>query len=326
MGEAGIATRALSPYLGARLSFGAFDAAGATAPGQLPVAELVEVYGVGRRRGVSALCVLLGGVVSHSLSPALHNGNFEATAPSLLYVPFALRSLEEELPGLSGRLAGLGLPLVGASVTIPFKEQAARWAGGTLAAANTLLPLDGGWRAENTDRDAFDALVPPAPPGARALVLGAGGTARTAAESLAALGYRVAVSSRREAPARAVAEASGGEVLPPGALEAEPRAGLWAVLVNATPLGLGPNDPLPCPASLVTSSLLVVDAPYRAGGTALSRLAASRGGRILDGFALLVAQAARQASLFTSRPTSARSLLASLSASRRALFELKVNP
>lgn len=336
MGEAGIATRALSPYLGAGLSFGAFEGPGPagqaapTAPGQLPVSELSEVYGVGRRRGVSALCVLLGGVVSHSLSPALHNGNFEATSPALLYVPFALRSLLEELPALASRLAALGLPIAGASVTIPFKEQAALLAGGTgatggagrEAAANTLLPEGGGWRAENTDRDAFEALVPRAPRGARALVLGAGGTARTAAEALAALGYRVTVSSRREAPARAVADAAGGEIVSAAALVADPRARLWTVLVNATPLGLRPDDPLPCPESLVTPSLLVVDAPYRPGGTALARLAAARGARVADGFALLVAQAARQATLFTSRPATARSLLATLPASRRSLFDI----
>ena len=340
MGEAGIATRALSPYLGASLSFGAFDAPSATAPGQLPVDELVQVYGVGRRGGVEGICALFGGVVSHSLSPALHNGNFEAGGDPLLYVPFALRSLEEELPSLAARLARLGLPLRGASVTIPFKDEAARIGGGGLPAANTLLPSGTGWRSENTDRDAFDALVPPAAAGERALVLGAGGTARTAVEALLARGYRVTIAARTRARAEALARSTGAadEVVDvidvAGVADVADVAGVvpqvasfsgahpFALLVNATPLGLRAGDPLPCPEGVLRPPLLVVDAPYRPGGTPLARLARARGLRLVDGFTLLAAWAARQATLFTSRPATAAGLVGSLPASRRGSLEV----
>ncbi|MGZ5431054.1 MAG: type I 3-dehydroquinate dehydratase, partial [Thermoanaerobaculia bacterium] len=166
MREAGIATRALAPYLGAALAYGALLPGRVTAPGQLLARDLAEIYGVARPRKVSRLFGLLGGVVSHSLSPALHNANFEALGLDALYVPFAMLVLGTELEPLVTSLDALGLPLVGASVTIPFKEEAAllsdRAEDGERA-VNTLLrssapgqPLR--LRAENTDRAAFEAV------------------------------------------------------------------------------------------------------------------------------------------------------------------------
>ena len=91
-------------------------------------------------RRVEALFALLGSRVSHSFSPAIHNAAFEALGLAALYVPVALGSLREELPRLREALAGFGLPLRGASVTIPFKEEASALAGGTAGSVvNTLL-------------------------------------------------------------------------------------------------------------------------------------------------------------------------------------------
>ncbi len=165
MGEAGIATRVLSPYLGAALSFGALDPLRATAPGQVGARDLADVYGIGRARRVRRLFALLGDRVSHSLSPALHNANFEALGQDALYVPFALRSLGSELPELVAGLDALGLPLVAASVTIPFKEEAAHLADAEEKAVNTLVRVSGPgaparFRSANTDRDAFERVIP----------------------------------------------------------------------------------------------------------------------------------------------------------------------
>ncbi len=67
-------------------------------PGQIAARDLADVYGVGRPRRVRRVFALLGDRVSHSLSPALHNANFEAVGQDALYVPFALRALGKELP------------------------------------------------------------------------------------------------------------------------------------------------------------------------------------------------------------------------------------
>jgi len=322
MGEAGIATRVLEPYLGAALAYGALVRGRATAPGQLLARDLAEIYGVGRAREVSRLFALLGGVVSHSLSPALHNANFEALGQDALYVPFAMRMLGRELEPLVASLDALGLPLAGASVTIPFKEEAALLSGSAEdgeTAVNTLLRLSAPGqplrlRAENTDRVAFEAVIED---GGVALVLGAGGTARIAMDVLGRKGYEVFLMNRGDERGAALAKAKGAHYLSQKSSRAFPQPD---VLINATPLGLKEGDPLPCEQSLLRPGMLVIDAPYRAGGTELVRAARAVGARVVDGQTLLLLQAAGQATLFTGRDTSPRELLLRLAPRLRSLF------
>ncbi len=320
MGEAGLLTRALSPCLGAALSFGAALPGEATAPGQLLASDLLDVYAVGRPRPVEALFALLGGRVSHSLSPALHNAAFEALGLPALYVPVALRSLREELPVLRGALSALGLPLGGASVTIPFKEEAARVAGAVEGSVgNTLLfGVDGSVSAANTDREALLEAIPEAPDGGAALVLGAGGMARAAVEALVERGFSVDVAARNAPRAAALASGCGARVVSNPAGSGLP----YGVVVNATPLGLDASDPLPCDGALLAPGVLAVDAPYRPGGTPFAAEALRRGARLVDGFSLLLSQAAGQSALFTGRPAGAAALAARLPARIQALFEV----
>ena len=319
MGEAGLLTRALSPYLGASLSFGAALEGGETAPGQLPAADLVDVYGVGRQRRVEALFALLGGRVSHSFSPAIHNGRFEELGLPFLYVPIALASLESEGGPLREALEALGFPLRGASVTVPFKEEAATLAGAPGEARNTLLfAPDGTLSSANTDREALLSAIPDAPEQGAALVLGAGGMARSAVEALVARGWRVDVTARAAARAAALAASCGAR-----AVASPTSAGVaYAAIVNATPLGLDAEDPLPCAGTLLSPGVLAIDSPYRPGGTPFARLALRQGARLVDGFALLLSQAAGQSALFTGRPVDAASLAARLPARISSLFEV----
>ena len=319
MGEAGIATRALAPYLGARLAFGALRAGEVTAPGQLPAADLSEIYGVSRPRRVESLFSILGGVVSHSLSPAIHNACFEAYGIPSLYVPFALRSLREEFRPLVSALDDLGVPLRGASVTVPFKEEAALEATpAEKGAVNTLLREGGAFSSANTDRTAIVSFLPPPSPDGRALVLGAGGTARAALEALRSAGWPAAVFSRTASRTRDLAADTGATCL-----ESLDPSRRWDVLFNATPLGMKEEDPLPCPAAMLAPGVLLIDAPYRPGGTALARAARRAGAAVRDGFDLLLAQAALQVALFSGRGATVDELRSRLPERIRRPFEVK---
>ncbi len=170
-------------------------------------------------------------------------------------------------------------------------------------------------RGENTDGEALDELIPSAKEGERALVLGAGGTARIAVGILRKKRYEVFVSTRDREKGEAFAVRSGSVFHSENLPGVSPR-----VLVNATPLGLGADDPLPCEASILVPGLLVVDAPYREGGTALARAARAAGCEVVDGFTFLLAQAAGQAALFTGRSVSAADLVSRLPARKRGLF------
>ncbi|MBK9063258.1 MAG: type I 3-dehydroquinate dehydratase [Acidobacteria bacterium] len=325
MGEAGIATRVLSPYLGAAQSFGALDPARATAPGQLAARDLADVYGIGRPRRVRRVFALFGDRVSHSLSPALHNANFEALGQDALYVPFALRALGKELPSLVAGLDALGLPLVAASVTIPFKEEAAHLADADEKAVNTLVRVSGPgaparFRSANTDRVAFEQVVPERSAkteGGPALVLGAGGTARVAVEVLLRKGWEVRLVNRGEERGEQLASETGAIFHSKKSSDPIPFP---AVVVNATALGLREGDAIPCPPEFLRPGVLVIDAPYRLEGTDLARAAYAAGAAVVDGQTLLLLQAAGQATRFTGVETRPADLLDRLAPRLRASF------
>ncbi len=176
MGEFGHFTRPLAPWT--------YVASTPVAPGQPTPAEMFDGYGVERLSLWPALFGVAGDPIAHSQSPALHNAAFARDESDAVYVRFRVRELApfwEAFLTYGGR---------GLSVTAPLKEQAAACAESpspevlACGAANTLL-ADG--RAFNTDYDAYLELLPRHH--RRALVLGAGGAARTAVVALRELQY-----------------------------------------------------------------------------------------------------------------------------------------
>ncbi|MGZ6971570.1 MAG: shikimate dehydrogenase family protein, partial [Thermoanaerobaculia bacterium] len=265
------------------------------------------------------------------------NANFEALGIDALYVPFAMRMLGREIEPLHASLDALGLPLIGMSVTIPFKEEAALLSGAAEngeRAVNTLFrtsppgqPLR--LRAANTDRLAFEAAIEDASKeregghSRTALVFGAGGTARVAMDVLRKRGWEVFVSNRTGKRGEDLARETGAHALSKKSEAAWPDA---SMIVNATPLGLKATDPLPCEQSLLRPGMLVIDAPYRAGGTELVKAARAAGARAVGGQTLLLIQAAGQATLFTGRETSPEDLLSRLPTRFRSLFSSVEKP
>ena len=156
---------------------------------------------------------------------------------------------------------------------------------------NTLTLEAGGHVAgDNTDAAGLlDALGEPVPH--TALVLGAGGAARAASWALAHAGARVTVWNRTHTRARALADELG--------VESAERPGPAELLVNATSVGLRPDDSLDG-LPLVDASV-VVDLVYGDASTPLARWAAERGARLVDGLEVLVRQGARSLTLWTGR-------------------------
>lgn len=79
----------------------------------------------------------------------------------------------------------------------------------------------------------------------------------------------------------------------------------YAVLVNATPVGIESHPGLPLQASLVRPDLWMADVVYVPLDTALVRLARARGCPVVDGGGMAVHQALGAFELFTGRPTDA---------------------
>jgi len=297
MGPASAPGRVLSALSGASLIYGPIERH--TAAGQVPLEDLLRVYEVNRPRRIEALFGIIGGDVSQSLSPILHNALFRARDLPYLYLPLPVSDFSRGKP----QELGFDPPFRGFSVTQPWKREAAATAVPSedvraTGAANTLLFVRGRWRSENTDVDGiFDPLADyDTGEGRSAVILGAGGVARAAVVAARRLGYEVFVASRRDERADALAEELKVDSLALADV-AQSEADLY---VNATPAGSREEDPSAVPVRALGHRPLVFDCVYRRGGgeTATIRAARAAGCAAIGGLQMFAAQAVRQARLF----------------------------
>jgi shikimate dehydrogenase len=201
--------------------------------------------------------------------------------------------------------------LAGVNVTVPHKRAAYELADerseavAAIGAANTLSFESTGIRAENTDASGLLAALPPGfePAGSRALMLGAGGSARAVAWALAGAGARVTVANRTEARAVELADELGVAALTGLGPGATIDLSGFALVVNATSVGLATlGAPPPAPgadlkalrleADQLVSPLVVVDLVYGSDPTELAATSTSGGATLIDGLEVLVRQGA----------------------------------
>ncbi len=238
--------------------------------------------------GRTRVFALLGDPVSHSLSPAMQNAAFHALGLHAVYVP--LRCAAEDVPSLIRALTRAG---GGGNVTVPHKMVAAeavaqlRDSARTLGACNTFWAVGEESAGDNTDVEAVrEALGTLCPPQSGWLIVGTGGSARAVVGAARACGVGVAVRSRdaeRQRRFEAWAESCGVGSVP---------AESCGVVINATPIGLRADDPLPIPLDLLSAATVALDLVYRRGETPWVRALRARGLRAADGRGVLVAQGA----------------------------------
>jgi len=139
--------------------------------------------------------------------------------------------------------------------------------------------------------------------GARVLLLGAGGAGRTAALKLAAEGVsELFLVNRTRSKAEAVASEIRERGLSIKVVEGYP-AGAVDLVLNATSLGLNPNDPVPFDERQFSlrRAAAVYDMVYRPAETALLKGAEAAGCRTANGLGMLLYQGARALELWTGR-------------------------
>jgi shikimate dehydrogenase len=249
----------------------------------------------------TALCAVVLHPAGHTRSPAMHNAAFEAMDLDARYVAFDVRP--EDLGAALAGARALGIRQL--ALSIPHKvtalahldavDETARRIG----AVNTATLRDGRLHGANTDWiGAVRALERERPlGGARAVVLGAGGTARAVVFGLLERGARVRVLNRSVERARALAAELGAEAA--GAL-AELAELPCDVLVNTTSVGLR-EDRSPVEAAWIARDAVVMDAVYDPPETRLLRDARARGACTVGGKWMLVEQAREQVRLWTGR-------------------------
>jgi shikimate dehydrogenase len=251
--------------------------------------------------GATRLAAVIGSPVRHSLSPAIHNAAFAAAGLDWVYV--ALEVPPGHAPGAFEGMRSLGI--AGLSVTMPHKDAAFAAvdshsvAALKMRAVNCVQLVDGLLVGHNTDGDGFvDSLRLDAgtdPGGMRAVVVGAGGAARSVVEALGRAGVSdLAVVNRTAERAREAVQLAGSVG----------RVGSWQdvrdadLVVNATSVGLG-GAGLAIPAEYLRSGQVVADLVYHPLETPLLLAAKGVGAHVVDGLGMLVHQAARQFQLWT---------------------------
>jgi shikimate dehydrogenase len=249
---------------------------------------------------------VLGQPIAHSRSPAMHNAALAELGLADEWSYEAIDVSPDGLAALVARLPGEGFR--GVNVTVPHKLAALRLAdrcsdsARAIGAANTLTFREGVVEADNTDAIGLLEALPEPLGERRALVLGAGGSARAAVWALRDAGAEVVIWNRTAERAQRLAEAFDVGFAPAPSVD-------FDLLVNCTTVGLAqaserppaPEDlkAIPALADAISERHTVVDLVYGLHETALLALARERSARVVDGLEVLVRQGAASLRLWT---------------------------
>jgi shikimate dehydrogenase len=231
----------------------------------------------------------------------MHNAAYEALGLDAVFLAFDVPP-----PRLAEAVAGArALGVRQLAISIPHKQavlaqlDAVDETARRIGAVNTLTLSDGRWVGSNTDwlglARALERETGLA--GRRAVVLGAGGTARAATFALRERGAHVSVLNRTVERAEALARELGATAAgTPDALERLD----YDVLVNTTSVGLS-SEESPVPAAALRRGAVVLDVVYDPPETRLLRDARARGLRCVGGKWMLVEQAVEQIRLWSGK-------------------------
>ncbi len=257
-----------------------------------------------RLSAATSVAGVIGDPIRHSLSPAIHNAAFAALGLDWAFVAFEVAE-GDAVEAVRGAAAlgvrGLSVTMPHKAAVIPALDRLTPTAE-ALGAVNAIYRSGGDLVGHSTDGiglvDALRHDEGVDPRGARVVVLGAGGAARSVVHALGEAGAAdVAVVNRTGARAATAAALAGGAGRV-GAAGDVPKAD---IVINATPVGMaGVADGLmPLDPAVLRSGQVVVELVVHPVETEL--LAASRavGAHAVQGFGMLVHQAAHAFRLWT---------------------------
>lgn len=257
--------------------------------------------------------------VIHSLSPRMHNAVLrqEGLAGSYEAIPVDPADLGVFLGGLTREgFTGINVTVPHKQAVLPFIDSLDEEAA-TLGAVNTIVVKGERLEGGNTDCPGFaQALTETGytAQGMPALVVGAGGAARSVVLALKRLGAApLWVAARRPAQAQALCAELGGEAI---SMDQAAQVATEAfLLVNAAAASSPVESPdLATWAQSLKASRLeqVMDINYGRSDNFWAGLAQARGAHFSDGLVMLAHQAALSFTRWTGRPVAAARFMAAL--------------
>jgi shikimate dehydrogenase len=254
--------------------------------------------------GETRLHVIVGDPVGQTKSPAGLTAEFAARKVDAVCVPIHVTAHDFDAFMAAAKPI---LNLDGIVITIPHKFAALRHCDEVsdrarfLGAVNVLhRAADGRWRGDMTDGAAMVAALRKAGcelDGRRALLVGAGGAGSAVALALieagvAALAIAEVDAGRRDRLIARLAARKPGAVTPGSA---DPTG--FDLVVNATPIGMAPDDPFPVMADRLKAPATVADLITRPAETPLLEFARLHGCRTVSGADMFTVQAGYMADI-----------------------------
>ena len=255
---------------------------------------------------------VLGFPVRHSLSPLMHNAAFRR-----LKIKAEYRLFEKSPRELKSFLRSLGQENIhGLNVTVPHKENVIKFLDSVssearlIGAVNTVQVRSGKLLGFNTDGAGFIKHVTSDlkfnPKKKNVAMVGAGGAAKAVAVFLAKAGIRqldifdidknkvsqLVTHLRINFPKVNFKQAKSA---------AELNIDECDLLVNATPLGMRPGDPLPADVKLIRPGALVYDLVYNPKETKFLKIAKQNNAKVSNGLGMLLYQGALSFRHFTGK-------------------------
>jgi len=324
MGEAGLISRVLAKKFGAFLTFASLETDSGTAPGQISIADMKQLYRWDEINATTSVYGVVASPVKHSMSPAIHNAAFDKIGFDGVYLPLLVEPSYESFKAFMEMFLGFKpLHLSGLSITLPHKENALRYLtekhadveelAKRIGAVNTIaISPEGELQGTNTDYAAIlDSITAKlnctreALAEKRVAVIGAGGTGRTAVAALASCGATVVVYNRTKERADALAEEFNGKSGQVVSARMEKLCDSCChVFINTTSVGMHPNvneSPLGEQDVKFTPETVVFDTIYNPIKTKLLQQAEAAGAKTIGGVEMFVRQAAGQFKLWTGR-------------------------
>ena len=252
--------------------------------------------------GKTKITGIFGYPIGHTLSPLMHNSAFKTLGLNICYVAF------EVLPGAlpDAVRAVRSLNMLGVNITVPHKEnvipllEKVDKEASFIGAVNTITNSEGTLTGYNTDGRGFMSSLSEqgiSVDGQNVVIIGTGGASRAISyylsEKASGLSLYDIDRPRAEKLAGDLAEIRDNVFL---LEDIEDIAGP-DIIINATPLGLRPDDPLPLNPDLITSDMVICDLVYKK--TKLLKEADNRGAKNIDGSGMLLWQGVLAFELWT---------------------------
>lgn len=245
--------------------------------------------------GTTRVFAIIGDPVAQARSPEIFNALFRQRRVDAAMLPLHVRA--DDLATVLSALHRVG-NVDGIVVTVPHKLAASRNLVAcshrvqVAGAANVLRRGPAGWEGELLDGEGFAAGLQHAgfnPEGRRCAIVGAGGAGTAIALALCdRAAHTVSVCDTDPARASTLASRLAGRGTSSVAVAAPDHRS--DIVINATPLGMAPDDDLPIALAALAPAAIVADVVMKPPVTRLLREAARRGHPIVEGRHMLDGQ------------------------------------